>query len=578
MAQVVAMELSPPEQLLCERLAAGEFAAFEGVSGQRTVRAEVIRGLLLDEIPDVSLPGGVQIIGARITGSLTLDSETVDHPLVVFESSFEEDVSFADAEMRRVMFIRSQLTGVHARGAHIRGALALNKCTVAGPVDLIGATVDGSAEFTGAQLQSTSISLDARLAKIGGELALAADPVHKQHFVAQGMIKLEAATIGGDLTAHGAELKGMPTSLEAYSADIGGGVYLEVDPATQRRCTAEGTVIFQGATIAAGLECGGADLRGTPIAMEASLAEIGFRAFFGSAENDEFPHPFTAASEVRLLAATINGDLNCTGGSLLGGLAAERVDVTGNMYLDTHGRLSPLQLHGARAARVIDAPASWPENGRLDLEGFVYGGFGESPFFSNRPSTDAALTTRERLKWLALQHDFSAQPYEQLCRMYRDAGDEQAARKVSIRREWMRIRRGTLGPIGAATHAVLGATLGFGYRPGRAVYMLLALLLAGALVVYPNTRDAIIQAKPVRSADPVTAEAECPKNYPCFSSFAYAFDVLVPVVRLGASDNWRPDSSARGNRLRSYGYAMTILGWALATLAVAGFTGLVRRT
>jgi hypothetical protein len=85
----------------------------------------------------------------------------------------------------------------------------------------------------------------------------------------------------------------------------------------------------------------------------------------------------------------------------------------------------------------------------------------------------------------------------------------------------------------------------------------------------------MMATKPPVSTPTLTASDECPSDYTCYSPWAYSFDVLVPVVHLGQTDAWTP-SGRRGDWVRRYGNIMTILGWTFATMAIAGFTGLVR--
>jgi hypothetical protein len=53
---------------------------------------------------------------------------------------------------------------------------------------------------------------------------------------------------------------------------------------------------------------------------------------------------------------------------------------------------------------------------------------------------------------------------------------------------------------------------------------------------------------------------------------------LVPIINLRQAENWRPDGYAHwGWAYIAVGWTATGLGWAFTTLAVAGYTGLVRR-
>jgi hypothetical protein len=73
---------------------------------------------------------------------------------------------------------------------------------------------------------------------------------------------------------------------------------------------------------------------------------------------------------------------------------------------------------------IWDDEPSWPGQGSLDLDGFVYGGFFGGP-------TDAPT----RLRWLDRQGQFKPQPYRQLAKVLRELGDDEGAKRVLLERE-----------------------------------------------------------------------------------------------------------------------------------------------
>jgi hypothetical protein len=57
----------------------------------------------------------------------------------------------------------------------------------------------------------------------------------------------------------------------------------------------------------------------------------------------------------------------------------------------------------------------------------------------------------------------------------------------------------------------------------------------------------------------------------------YSLDALLPVMEIGQKQYWRPDPSKRNGTLTlNYYYFLSVIGWALSLLAVAGFSGLVK--
>jgi hypothetical protein len=88
-----------------------------------------------------------------------------------------------------------------------------------------------------------------------------------------------------------------------------------------------------------------------------------------------------------------------------------------------------------------------------------------------------------------------------------------------------------------------------------------------------------------------TNEFEAKTNYPKFQPSFYSLDCFLPIIDLKQKSAWSPNANKGyevvkpsvgfrvrwGGLLRGYLWAHTLLGWALTTLWVAGFTGLVRR-
>lgn len=76
-----------------------------------------------------------------------------------------------------------------------------------------------------------------------------------------------------------------------------------------------------------------------------------------------------------------------------------------------------------------------------------------------------------------------------------------------------------------------------------------------------------------------TATAQCTSSYPCFYPAGYAIDTVIPIINVHQATYWGPDGHATwGHALVVFTWVGAGLGWALATLAVAGYTGLVRNS
>ena len=87
-----------------------------------------------------------------------------------------------------------------------------------------------------------------------------------------------------------------------------------------------------------------------------------------------------------------------------------------------------------RSGQIFDEEQSWPKKGNPLLDGFSYARIGAGP-----------TSAKKRLEWLARQPDgFIPQPYRQLAKVLREAGDDAGARKVLIAMEDSRLKYGGL--------------------------------------------------------------------------------------------------------------------------------------
>ncbi len=172
--------------------------------------------------------------------------------------------------------------------------------------------------------------------------------------------------------------------------------------------------------------------------------------------------------------------------------------------------------------------------------------------------------------WLTMLRDhtfrYEAQPYQQLAAVHRAAGHEHTARKVLIAQQEDLRRRGDPG--NRLWHWFLGVTLGYGYKPSRAVAgLLVTFLLSIALVWTAGAYNGLSPAKdrPADACSPV-------------NRISLAADLAIPLVKLGGTPRCELANGAAGQWATTAGWVVQILGWSFATLSVAGFTGLVRKS
>jgi hypothetical protein len=256
-------------------------------------------------------------------------------------------------------------------------------------------------------------------------------------------------------------------------------------------------------------------------ALSADGANVGGDVFLNNG--------FHAKGEVRLVGAKIAGALGCSNGTFENAegfaLNLELASVTTALFL-RELRSTPtgiVNLGYAQVGEFVDDEKSWPENGELLLDGFVYG----------RLAAEAPLRARDRLRWLGLQPDFRPQPYEQLIRVLREMGHEREAREVAIAKQVQLRKHGGLGFRSRLWSLFLGFTIAHGYKGGRAFGLLMLVWLIGTGMFYMAERSGVM----VPSEEEAYVSYQCglgslPPGYPIFHAPLYALDVFVPGIDL----------------------------------------------
>lgn len=150
---------------------------------ERTIRAHVLTALLLGGLE--AEPGYVArlyLAGARIVGPLDLSEAEISAAVALTECHFEEEVTVAGAQTRRLDLSGSWLTGLRARQVRIDGDLSLRKCQIPGGITLAGAQLAGILMLNHARLgASNGYALHAARLTIEHSIYCA-------HFVAEGGI------------------------------------------------------------------------------------------------------------------------------------------------------------------------------------------------------------------------------------------------------------------------------------------------------------------------------------------------------------------------------------------------------
>ena len=384
--------------------------------------------------------------------------------------------------------------------------------------------------------------------------------------------------------------------LHADGVHVSGSVFL-------RGSRSMGELRLINAMIGSNLECDAAEFVSTNKDVVDALNVQGaiVRGDIFLREDSKEKRSFISDGDIELVGAQIGGDLDCTGGKIKGVLDARRAIIKGAFIwmkmVDPSA--STLNLRDASTYALRDDSESWPAEGHLWPEGFLY-----------VTQVDESSHHRSRLDWLARMKPFAPSPYRQLAKVLRDSGDEDGSIEALVEMERMQRSEHLLERPGSA---ILRFNIGYGYHPLWAAWELLGLAGLGWIIYRRGYLAGAITPKE-KSAyehyrDP---ESNPPCHYTRFSPLVYSIENSLPLVNLGQTDCWGPDpnsqilSAQKSQRapletlwhlikspsdlrcflaktttspifLQRFLWVQIILGWVFATLFAAGITGIIRK-
>ncbi len=472
------------------------------------------------------------------------------------------------ALIRHILLNRTEIRldekGLRLRGAWIIGGLDLQGVDCRRDITFVHCQIDEPLSLVNATLRGLHISHSQINGVSADNAAFSGSVFIRNDTVVNGEISLAGARISGDLQICGATLKPrLQDAIFAPSLRVGGNVFLGNYPYGEgdTTLTSQGTLFFASARIEH-------DFFVTNVAVSSNANENG-NIIFGATEE----HGRDMA--LSLARARINGLLFFQNNQISQGI---------------------VNLAGATVARLKDEPigpgASYP----IRLDGFKYSDFSRH--------TDTSIDAR--LGWLARRPDdmeFTAQPYEQLSDVLEALGHRNDAQTVLMHKERLlrqsnRMRHKNPFRIASSMFAdlLLRWTIGYGYRPARAV-VLAVILIVGLGLFYQqvwNAGDMAPNSAPILISEPwISATQTHPENpalfwsgigqagqdWETFSSFAYAADLVIPIVNLGEETAWAPSTSRSplgriGWWLRWFAKG---LGWVVTALGAAAITGIIRK-
>jgi hypothetical protein len=269
----------------------------------------------------------------------------------------------------------------------------------------------------------------------------------------EGALRFRNATVGGLVHADGAQLANPGGyTLNLHQAVVKGSVRVGAG------FRSSGVVVLNRCLIEGRLECAGGHFEGTPL-----------------------PQAPGRDHAIEAISATVRGGMDLSWASI-----SPSVDFT-----------------NAATTFLADSPGNWPD--RFTIAGFSYDRF-QSP----RQDDESTWDVNARCRWLNCQTPFDSGPYEQAARVFRQHGYTSQAELILITQR-RRIRQITHGRGRHLLDALYSATVGYGYRPWRVLWLVVILLiLVTTSLELPATRAAMRTT--TSSGTVYTTSVRCPAN------------------------------------------------------------------
>lgn len=618
---------------LCEAEIGGRLLCIDTTvdgQGYRSIQADRIHvGGAVRLIDGFKSQGEVRLHGARIEGSLDLngaqitssdglaidlDGAVIGTDVFLIEDSHGRQpkisgrITLASARISARFLIRNAIVEAHAsvqkgslyeRPTSASAALNAPRLSVAEVMLEEHCDVTGLIDMSMGDMSSLSIGENCVLRAPGRTaLDLTNSEIHAllrldANASVEGTVRLAGAVIHGTLALHGQMSQPEHLSLVGGSAmTVDGDVYLD------GLRTNGGGVNFRSATLGS-LSAGRAQFHnpgGYSLRLSQAVVKGPVRLVNG----------FSSTGLVALNRSTIEGRLHFTGGSFdypgpvpgnENGHAIEAISATvhGSMDLGWKTVSPSVDFTDATTTFLADDPATWPE--RFTIAGLTYDRFDNPQGAQLKPIWDQAA----RCAWLNRQSAFDSGPYEQAARVFRQHGYAREAEQILMaeRRHARQVGRSSATWPQRVLDA-MHATIGYGYRPARVLWLLAALLILVAASLELPASQATLRATNgngdvyttngllTTSAHTTASGQGGPSSslravacgdgeVRCFSPVLYAIDTVIPLITLDQRSTWYPDPHTRGGEFMLWWLNLaTLLGWLLSSIFVLSLARLSR--
>jgi hypothetical protein len=448
--------------------------------------------------PGLAVDGETQANNCRISVELIMRGARLDNPggIALFAGGLEVA---GGAFISQGFSARGEVTLI---GARLAANLSIRKSTFDNPGG------------TAVNLERASIGM-----------------LNAQAVACRGQMMMAGADISGDVNLAGAVLEtgdGKP-ALNAERSRIGSTLVLT-------NVKTLGEVNLRSIRVGERLLLSGAELH-DPFGMACRLSRAQITA-------DLFCGHMTADGQVKLTGATVGAKVGLhrstfthPAGSAISaeGLRAQELLLEPDVRVE-----GGADLRHATIGVLHDDPATWPD--RLYLDGMTY------------QALNPRLPADRRLGWLPETREDTSRSRTSSSRPITPPSASLPRPATCCTPESGFQHQGK-GPVAKAWSLLQHITVGYGYRPRRALGWLALLLIAGS-IVFSVTPPPALQAG----------------NAPHFNGIIYTLDLMLPVVNLGQKYAFNP-----GGAEQWLSYFLITAGWKLATTVATGVARILRR-
>jgi hypothetical protein len=434
--------------------------------------------------------------------------------------------------------------GIQVYGAKIPDALDLSYVVVPFPLVLVKCRVVDVMKLQAVKIPMLSLD-GTRVHSIKGDSVDVNGGVFLRNgFYAEHEVRLHRARIGGGLdcskgTFTNPAQESVAGSGRALTADgivVGGGVSLI-------GIHAEGEVRLSRAQIQGDLDCSAGTIKNAPQERVQGTGSVliegtgtALNADGVSVKSGLFLRDSVITGQVRLARSQIGMDLDCSRSTLVGEVNAEGAEIGGALFW-TGFTADPVRASLNLMNTSVGILAD-------DMRSWpTPGNLKLNGFVYGRMSGRAPTDAQSRLDWLSRQTSFERQPYRQLAKVLRDDGNVAGAQQILFEMEHLRRKKEDRGPVDRAYSFLFRNTVGYGYYPAKfAASWLLGLAILGFVLFWGGfCAGSIVPTDKDAYLLFKSNHRELPAYYERFHASMFSLQNCFQPVNLGQTDRWQPD-------------------------------------